>query len=370
MKSLISSSHLFLGLPTGLFVSMPLMGPGFHSACRSLRGVFQDCQACAPTRQAQEFRNCTCSNAGAGERAVRRRGQVQQESERILASKSLMPEVMFGVGAVFTRGAYNQFGKLRNDVTDHIEGMSVLHIKPIRVGRHYHCQRRDGHQDEGGSGSAYGRGAHRHGEAVPCCRSKWSIFFECARPFVEGVLEVWQERRYKREVPDHERHLERSESTTRLKLLGRMGRAVRGENDEDEMFMLTSVHGKVIDYETANRYSALSAKKTDIEQDDEGVAVPCENPCSDREYGEMATAMDPAAKVLGDASDGDKSTCSFQATDGGVWTRKKRWWTVVQLIVWPTAKRCRTWKLSRLQNQSVASLGRAQAVRRLQKRTT
>ena len=223
-----------------------------------------------------------------------------------------MPEVMFGVGAVFTGGAYNQFGKLRNEVTDYIEDMSVLNIKPIRVGiRHYHCQRRDGHQDEGGNGSACGRGAHRHGEAV-----------------------VRQERRYKRELPDHERHLERSESTTRLKQLGRMGRVVRGEWRRGR-----DVH-----------------------------AHECENPCSDRECGEMATAMDPAAKVLGDASDGDKPTCNFQATDGGMWTRKKRWWTVVRLIVWPTAKRCRTWKLSRLQNQGVASLGRAQAVRRLQKK--
>ena len=31
-KSLISSSHLFLGLPTNLFVLTLLMRPGFHSA--------------------------------------------------------------------------------------------------------------------------------------------------------------------------------------------------------------------------------------------------------------------------------------------------------------------------------------------------
>ena len=48
--------------------------------------------------------------------------------------------------------------------------------------------------------------------------------------------------------------------------------------DEDEMFMLTSVNGKVIDYETANRYSALPSKELEIEQVDEGVTVPCENP--------------------------------------------------------------------------------------------
>ena len=59
--------------------------------------------------------------------------QFNEKSRRILAWKSLMLEVMFGVGAVFTGGAYNEFGKLRKAVIDYIEDKSVLNIKPIRV---------------------------------------------------------------------------------------------------------------------------------------------------------------------------------------------------------------------------------------------